>query len=87
MSRLERILDIANTPTWSGPTPQSTLRLTIAIDSLRTHRPRFWDDNADALRALLETNPGVSNIFNEFDERTIGFAIRLARLNEAHETI
>jgi HD superfamily phosphohydrolase YqeK len=80
LDRLEKILYLANQVEWNHIVPQVKMRLRVAVDALERQHPRFWDYTNQELLQALEENPGISAIFNAYDELSLAYVIRMVRL-------
>lgn len=73
------MLQLAREDTWEHNIPPVTAKLRLAINSLKSHQPRFWEYDAEIVAELIANNPGVETILREYDSTVIAFAIRDTR--------
>ena len=78
-NRLDQILRFAREDVWSGAIPTTPDSLRFAAESL-LRQIHVETANCEALKKFLGGNKRVSVIFNTYDARTVGFAIRAARM-------
>lgn len=79
MDRLEHILLLAKQEEWNHIVPQVKMRLRVAVDALERKHPHFWNYSNEELIRALEENPGISAIFNAYDELSLAYVIRTVR--------
>lgn len=78
-NRLDQILRFARQDVWSGTIPTTPDSLRFAAESLLRQIPIETADQR-IFEKFLEKNKRVSALFNTYDARTVGFAIRAARM-------
>lgn len=79
--RLGGVLKQARQEKWNKPVPAHIpTSLMLAINSLKSSDPLFWEKDAAHLITLLERNTGVQKIFAQTSDLLLAFAIRQARM-------
>jgi hypothetical protein len=79
--RLGGVLLQATAEHWNKEIPAHIpISLMIAINSLKSAIPRFWEKDVEHTISFLNQNSGVKKIFAETKDTLLAFAIRQARM-------
>lgn len=72
------ICALAKDARWNGEVPRIRWDLRNAVGSLTAKQRAPWD-HPEAISKLLVQNPGIAEIFANYDDTAIAYAFRLAR--------
>lgn len=83
VEKVRMALQLAREETWGHPIPKTPMRLNVLLTMLNNRFPAYWNDEADKLAdELLKGSHELALKLDEFDPRTMGFAMRTQRFVE-----